>query len=308
MKSDRLLVFMNATGEGPEMRASFPGFRLGAFYFLFFAAVGGFMPYWALYLESLGYDAATIGALMALMMATRIVAPNLWGWVADRRGARMGVIRVGALAAVASFALGALGERAAFPGPGHHPLQRVLERGAVSVRGGDPGAPWRASGALFAHPTVGVRRLRGGQQHHRSGARVPWSRRVALAAARPHGQHCWHELPGDRAGRGVIAAPATTRCTGALPVANMVCLLLACALMQASHGPYYVFFSIHLEGLGYSGGEIGALWALAVVAEVALFAGHAACCWPLRPTCPCSPAASRSPSPERRPAAASARR
>ena len=59
-------------------------------------------------------------------------------------------------------------------------------------------------------------------------------------------------------------------------MASMVCLLLACALMQASHGPYYVFFSIHLEDLGYSGGEIGALWALAVVAEVALFAGHAA--------------------------------
>jgi PPP family 3-phenylpropionic acid transporter len=59
---------------------------------------------------------------------------------------------------------------------------------------------------------------------------------------------------------------------GALPLPRMLCLLSACALMQASHGTYYVFFSIYLEGLGYSGGEIGALWALAVVAEVALFA------------------------------------
>jgi PPP family 3-phenylpropionic acid transporter len=42
--------------------------------------------------------------------------------------------------------------------------------------------------------------------------------------------------------------------------------------MQASHGPYYVFFSIHLQGLGYAGAQIGALWALGVVAEVGLFA------------------------------------
>ena len=54
-----------------------PARRLAMFYFVFFAGVGAFMPYWSLYLESVGMDAATIGWVMASMMATRIVAPNL---------------------------------------------------------------------------------------------------------------------------------------------------------------------------------------------------------------------------------------
>ena len=57
-----------------------------------------------------------------------------------------------------------------------------------------------------------------------------------------------------------------------LDLRAVVMLMLACALMQASHGPYYVFFSIQLESLGFLRVEIGALWAFAVAAEVALFA------------------------------------
>ena len=38
-----------------------------------------------------------------------------------------------------------------------------------------------------------------------------------------------------------------------------------------SHGPYYTFFSIHLEALGYSKTVTGMLWSLGVLAEVVLF-------------------------------------
>ena len=41
--------------------------------------------------------------------------------------------------------------------------------------------------------------------------------------------------------------------------------------MQLAHGPYYTFFSIHLEALGYSRSFIGLMWALGVVAEILLF-------------------------------------
>lgn len=41
--------------------------------------------------------------------------------------------------------------------------------------------------------------------------------------------------------------------------------------MQLAHGPYYTFFSIHLETLGYSRSFIGLMWALGVVAEILLF-------------------------------------
>ena len=48
-------------------------------------------------------------------------------------------------------------------------------------------------------------------------------------------------------------------------------MLLVCFLMQASHGPYYTFFSIYLQDHGYGGLAIGALWALGVIAEIGVF-------------------------------------
>jgi PPP family 3-phenylpropionic acid transporter len=48
-------------------------------------------------------------------------------------------------------------------------------------------------------------------------------------------------------------------------------LLLACFLIQASHGPYYTFFSIYAEDNGYSRSIVGQLWSLGVLAEVAVF-------------------------------------
>jgi PPP family 3-phenylpropionic acid transporter len=47
--------------------------------------------------------------------------------------------------------------------------------------------------------------------------------------------------------------------------------LAACLLMQASHGAYYAFYSIHLEAAGYSQSAVGALWALGVAIEVLVF-------------------------------------
>ena len=49
---------------------------------------------------------------------------------------------------------------------------------------------------------------------------------------------------------------------------RVLLFLGACVLAQASHAPYYVFFSIHLEKLGYHPRTIGFLWALAVACEI----------------------------------------
>jgi PPP family 3-phenylpropionic acid transporter len=52
---------------------------------------------------------------------------------------------------------------------------------------------------------------------------------------------------------------------------EVAAFLLACFLMQASHGPYYTFYSIYLEANGYSKTLIGMLWAFAVVCEIGVF-------------------------------------
>jgi MFS transporter, PPP family, 3-phenylpropionic acid transporter len=59
-------------------------FRLSGFYFWYFAFVGAFAPYFALYLQSFGYSPFQIATLMAVGPLSRIYGPNLWGWLADR--------------------------------------------------------------------------------------------------------------------------------------------------------------------------------------------------------------------------------
>ena len=64
---------------------------------------------------------------------------------------------------------------------------------------------------------------------------------------------------------------------GQVPIIHVIrepvvlAFLLVCFLMQMSHGPYYTFYSIYLEGDGYSRGMIGLLWAIGVMAEVIVF-------------------------------------
>ena len=67
--------------------------RLSGFYFCYFAFIGAFAPYFALYLKSLGYSAAEIGMLLAVNPVARIFGPNLWGWLSDHYRARGQLIR-----------------------------------------------------------------------------------------------------------------------------------------------------------------------------------------------------------------------
>ena len=76
-----------------------PYWRLSAFYLFYFATLGALVPYWGLYLKSLGFSAAEIGELLAILMATKFVAPNVWGWIADHRGRRMAIVRLASVIA-----------------------------------------------------------------------------------------------------------------------------------------------------------------------------------------------------------------
>lgn len=69
--------------------------RLSGFYFFYFAVVGVFMPYWSLYLERRGFHKEQIGWLAAVTVISRIIAPSVWGQLADRSGLRMRWVRLG---------------------------------------------------------------------------------------------------------------------------------------------------------------------------------------------------------------------
>jgi len=247
-----------------------PYWRLSGYYFFYFAFIGAFSPYFGLYLQSLNFSAWDIGLLMSQMQLMRLFGPNLWGWLADRFGRRLVIIRLAALAGLAGFTAffwldklgGMLAAMAviAFFWSAALPLVETLtfdhlreERGRYSrIR------LWGSIGFIVAVLGTGavldVLPLNG----------LLWV--------------CWGILAGILVLAVVLTdAPTAPHPHDSLPVGDILrqprvrALLAACFAMSAAHGALYVFLSIHLASLGYSKAEVGGLWSLGVLAEIVVF-------------------------------------
>lgn len=244
--------------------------NLSAFYFFYFAYLGAFAPFFALYLTSVGMTAVEIGILMALPQLTRILAPHLWGWLADHTGRRIGVVRISGAAGMIAF-LGV------FTGDSFALLFVVLfammffwsaalplvEATTLSKLGDDTARygrirVWGSVGFIAAVVAVGYLIDASGPRS------VLWviSGLMAgmlllsftLAEARPE-PHESDDLPVWQ----IVRKPAVLAVIG------------ASALMAAAHGPYYTFYTIHLVDHGYSKSAAGWLWALGVICEIGIF-------------------------------------
>ncbi|MFQ5994237.1 MAG: MFS transporter [Acidiferrobacterales bacterium] len=247
-----------------------PYWRLSGFYFFYFATVGALIPYWGLYLKSIHFTAAEIGQLMALLALSRIVAPNVWGWFADVRGNYMGLVQFAAACSVLAF-LGV------FVSTGFWWLAAVMLAFAIF---------WDA--CLPQLEAATLNHLAGRTQAY---ARIRlWGSIGFIVTVTGLGQlfdrvPIWWLLPGLLtllllvSGFTLLIPESDMRKPRAeyssfLKVflrAEVAAFLAACFLMQASHGPYYTFYSIYLEDFGYSKSLIGALWALGVVCEIGVF-------------------------------------
>ncbi len=247
-----------------------PYWQLSGFYLFYFASLGALLPYWSLYLAGLGFTPAVIGQLMALMMMTKIVSPNVWAWIADHTGRRIRIVQLGSLAAAVTFA-------GVFFGSHFWWMAAVMMTFSFF---------WNAS-----LPQVEVTTLNHlGEQTHRYSAIRLWGSIGFIATVVILGPML------DYFGNGLLPAVLLAlffgiwlsslwvpeRIIGHLPRAQtplrevlshprVVSLLAVCFLMQASHGPYYTFYSLYLQDHGYSRGVIGQLWALAVIAEIGVF-------------------------------------
>ena len=245
--------------------------RLSGFYLFYFAILGILLPYWGLYLQALGFDPARIGELMAIPQATKLVAPSLWGWLADRSGQRMRMVRWACLAAALSFG----GVYAA----GGLYLELALVTLLFSFF-------WNA--ALPQFEVVTLNHL-GERVHHYSRVRL-WGSVGFIGAAVGVGflVEDWGVGIVPALLWGLFAAvwlnsllvaesPAAPTIHPALPLGQVlrqpavIAFFAACFLNQAAHGPYYGFFSLYLEARGYSRECVGLLWGLGVTAEVGMF-------------------------------------
>ncbi|CAK9888140.1 MULTISPECIES: MFS transporter [Pseudomonas] len=252
--------------------AAIPYWRLSSFYLFYFALLGSTAPFLALYFDHLGFSSARIGELVAIPMLMRCVAPNLWGWLGDRSGQRLLIVRLGALSTLATFSLIFFGKSYAWLAlvMALHAFfwHAVLPQFEVITLAHLQGQTARYSqirlwGSIgFILTVVGLGRLFDGLSLDiYPVALVIIMAGIVLASlwvpnAQPPGQN-------DRAsGGGFLQQLASP---------GVAAFYLCVALMQLSHGPYYTFLTLHLEHLGYSRGTIGMLWALGVVAEVLMF-------------------------------------
>ncbi len=247
-----------------------PYWRLSGFYFFYFATVGGFIPYWSLYLKENGFSSAEIGELSALLGATRIVAPMLWGWVADRTGKSLRIIRIACFFAALIFA----GFIVA-----HGYFCFALLSVAFSIF-------WNA--ALPQFEAVTLFHLK--QQAHRYSRIRLWGSIGFIAAVLGIGRlldmHVLSLLPWIVTGLlsciwlvslmtpSIEVVKDNAKKVGMLGILKQPEVLAFFAvnmLLQLAHAPYYVFYSLYLKQHDYSTTLTGGLWALAVVAEIVLF-------------------------------------
>jgi len=243
---------------------------LSGWYFFYFALIGAFSPYFTLYLQSLGFAAASIATLMSLMSATRLLAPNLWGWLADRSGRTILVLRVSALLSMAGFA-GFFFTDAFWPAfvamavtsffwSAALPLVEALTLRHLAGRVELYGLirMWGSIGFIAA--VLGT----GAWLDRAPVATLLW---IVLALLAGIALCSWVIADSSPA---AVAGPRLPL-RGGMRRPEALALLAAGFFMSAAHGPFYVFYSIHLIEHGYGKATIGVLWSLGVVAEIVVF-------------------------------------
>jgi PPP family 3-phenylpropionic acid transporter len=244
--------------------------RIAGFYFFYFAFVGMFAPYWSLYLKSIGFDAMQIAILLSVQPVMRMIAPNLWGWLADRTGKRLLVVKLAALFGLISY-LGVF-FTTQFYG-------MLLVLGLMSFF-------WSASMPLVEATTL---TYLGKNTAHYGRIRL-WGSVGFIVAVLGLGWAFdyiaihWLLWAGLSFMLGIVIfsrqIPPTTvlahhtdtqSVMSILQQPQVLSFLLASFLMSVAHGPYYTFFSIYLVDHGYAKSAVGMLWALGVICEIGVF-------------------------------------
>ncbi|HLX18200.1 MAG TPA: MFS transporter [Bradyrhizobium sp.] len=246
--------------------------RLALFYGAIFALVGSHLPFFPVWLRSVGIDASWIGIITAVPALTRFTILPLVTGLAERRAALRGAMIVTAFLTALGFAV--LGTQ-------HQPLL-VLFAYAFTASMWTPMVPLTDAYALRGVARYGLKygplRLWGSAAFVVGAlgcgllADVVATRHLiwVIAATAAVGVAISLGLaPLDKPG----APPAARhRATALLRERGFLAIIVASALIQGSHAAYYAFASITWQLSGLGGLTIAALWALGVVAEIVVFA------------------------------------
>ncbi len=241
----------------------------------YFAHIGFFNPYLPLWLQELGLSILAISVLVSVQAATRLFAPYGWGWLSDRTGERIQLMRYSACAALlastglwwdggVNWLFGVLlfmfiHTSAMMPMSEAAMAHLVTQDGIFNARRYGRIRLWGSVGFLVTVMVAGVFFERAGMHHFPA-----WT--VATMLAVTISVFCLPDLK--------EAIPANAMRVNVMPVLRQRAVqwfFASVFLHVLSHIGIYVFFSLYLDSLGYSKSMIGLLWALSVVVEIGWF-------------------------------------
>jgi MFS transporter, PPP family, 3-phenylpropionic acid transporter len=251
--------------------------RMALFYASVFVALGVHLPFLPVWFAARGLDAESIGVVLAMPMILRLLAIPLATRLADRRDALRTVILAAALAAMLGF--GALGF-----------TTRPLAIAALYAAA--------ATAFMLLFVLADVYALRGLAPHRRAYGPVRlWGSAAFIVANLAAGYLLDIMAAGDliwliigavalcvvaawtlpplapsALARAAATGGDTVPARGLLRDPRFIAVAVAASLIQSSHAVYYGFSTIDWQAAGFSGGTIGLLWALGVLAEIVLFA------------------------------------
>ena len=252
-----------------ERRSGF--WRLSAVYAAYFLAIGILLPFWPLWLDARGLDAAQIGLVLAAAFWIKVAAEPVMARVVDRTGrTRLPTALLGILAAAGYVAL--TGVNGFWPilvvsaaiAACMHPILPVMESVTLShaARSGYDYGRMRLWGSVsFICATMGMGWILGIWQADS----VVWMMAVASGLV---ALGCW--CAPERVRSSGIARPGRREW---IQIARrLAVLVLVAGLIQASHTVLYGFASLHWRSIGISEFTIGLFWTAGVLAEIVLFA------------------------------------
>jgi len=250
--------------------------RYALYYATIFTAIGAHLPFWPLWLEGRGLSAAEIGLLLALGSWIKLVANPGLAHLSDRAGWSKGTIVLLTAASLVTFAafipaegfawILALHLLAAASFPLLVPLAETQTLAAAYRHSLDYGRIRLWGSLAFIAGSLATGRLISayGSEWVLWLVLIPIVPSLLAAAA----------LPGrDTAGPvGQAEDVSLRRLLRLFTQRGTVTLLIASALIQASHAAYYGFSSLAWKAAGISETMIGILWTEGVVAEILFFA------------------------------------
>jgi len=209
--------------------------------------------------------------LTAFLIGTKMISPNLWGWVADRTGKSLRIIRIAAFFAGLLFAgflffhgyvwFAAITLsfsffwNAALPQFEAVTLQHVKTEPHRYSRI----RLWGSVGFIVA--VLGVGKLLDVLTINSLPIVVITLLALMwlMSLITPDAKMTIHHGDGALGMWQILKKP------------EVLAFLLVSLLVQLAHSPYYVFYSVYLKHYHYSASDTGLLWSCGVVAEIVLF-------------------------------------